>query len=331
MKKFTKGCLMTALVLFLVGMCLCIACGLLGGFRQLNEMDGIYGIPFRYDSDAIDDIKAGFLQHELEMRGDIDGMEQLPLTADTLGSLEIDVENCDILLQNSGDEHVWFLVEGNTNRPYYTIENEHGKSKLCIENETRHHSKHWKESNDTLYLWLPENCALEECEISLGAGVMAGTFIKAKKIEISIGVGELDMDGHGLEGDEVTLLVGAGDILAGRVSAKKADFEVGAGHLRIEELLVSREADVDVDMGNCEIAGTITGDLDLECDMGYTEMRLTGSEDDHSYEVECGMGEITVGNYSHSGFSTERSWNSGKDSRFEINCNMGNVVVTFDE
>ncbi|MDE7247653.1 MAG: DUF4097 domain-containing protein [Lachnospiraceae bacterium] len=328
MKKFTKGCLMTALVLFFVGLCLCIVCGLLGGFRQLDEINDIKGIPFWYD---IDDVKTGVLDHKWKMTGDIDGKEQLPLTADTLGSIEIDVGNCDVLLQNSEDEHVWFLVEGDTNRPYYTIKNDHGRSKLCIENETKHHSKHWKYPNDTLYLWLPENCALEECEISLGAGVMEGIFINAKKIEISVGAGLIDMDGHGLEGDEVTLTVGAGEILAGCVTAEKADFEVEAGHLYIEELLVSREADVDVSAGNCEITGTITGNLDLECEAGYAEMHLTGSEDDHSYEVECGMGDVTVGHHSHGGFASEKTWNSGKDSQFEISCSVGNVIITFDE
>lgn len=41
MKKFTKICLTTALVLFLIGIILCLACGFLGGFRELNKMGGI--------------------------------------------------------------------------------------------------------------------------------------------------------------------------------------------------------------------------------------------------------------------------------------------------
>ena len=48
MKKFTKGCLITALVLFIVGLIICGVGGLLGGFRELSEMDGIGSIPFRY-------------------------------------------------------------------------------------------------------------------------------------------------------------------------------------------------------------------------------------------------------------------------------------------
>ncbi len=152
MKKFTKGCLMTALVLFLVGLTISLVCGLLGGFRQLTEM-GLSDFPFGLYRDFAGDWRIGFFRspgyrvHELEeleeleeimdieeVRKTVDNemeknlknlakkKEQLPLTADTLGSLEIDVEDCDVLILESEDEHVWFLVDGNANRPHYAIE-----------------------------------------------------------------------------------------------------------------------------------------------------------------------------------------------------------------
>lgn len=360
MKKFTKGCLMTALVLFLVGLILSVVCGLLGGFRQLNEMNGIRGIPFWYGRNAIGGVELNLLGHEVEIPGyldDIDDIdnynisegkavlekklkeldgkkEQLSLTADTLGSIEIDVEGCNVLIQRSDDEYVWLLVEGDSHDyepPHYAIENDGVKSALCIENEVKHSINHWKNgpNNANLYLWLPDGCALEECEINIGAGFMESIFIKAEQVNVSAGAAALDLDGF--EGKEILLSADAGEILAGHVTAETAVLQIGAGHLRIEEISVSRKADVNVSVGNCEIAGTITGDLDLECDMGYTEMYLTGSEDDHSYEVECGMGDVAVGSYSHGGFATERSWNEGMDSQFDIDCDMGNVVITFEE
>ncbi len=347
MKKFTKGCLMTALVLFIVGFVVCMVCGLLGGFRQLEEMDGLGWIPFRYSRNAIGGVEFGFLGHEVEILGDIDDIgdiggignidekKQLPLTADTLGDIDIDVEHCNVRILRSEDEYVWLLVgvEGDFHDmelPRYTIENDGAKSDLCIENEVKHPINHWMDgSNDmTLYLWLPDGCALEECEIDVGAGVMDSIFLKARQVDVSLGAGSLKA--AGFEGDEVNLEVEAGELLAGRVTAGKADFEVGAGTLNIEELLVSREADISVSAGNCGITGTITGELELKCDVGSAQMHLTGSEDDHSYEVR-GMGEITVGSYRHDGFAAERSWNAGKGSLFDIDCNLGTVTVTFEE
>lgn len=377
MKKFTKGCLMTALVLFLVGLVLSIVCGLLGGFRQLSEMGvsdsafGLYrdadggwriGFPWsghiRDELDDIEDIDVGDMDigdidvgdadigdiedirkttgEALERKlKELDGKkEQLALTADTLGSIEIDVEDCNVLIHESEDEYVWFLVEGNSDRlpqkPHYTIEDEGGKNRLHVENEVKRYIGHWRDgANDTVYLWLPKGCALEECDITMGAGYMGSVFLQAKQMKVDLGAGLVETDGF--EGEQISILVGAGELLADRITAGKADFEIGAGHLRIDELAVSGETDVEVSMGAAEIAGTLSGDLDMECDMGEIVMRLTGSEDDHSYNVECGMGNVTVGNYSHSGLASHKSWNTGNDSEFDINCNMGNVTVTFEE
>ena len=358
MKKFTKGCLMTALVLFLVGLVLSVVCGLLGGFRQLSEMSGTENIPFRWYHHAVEDWRVGSLlasgydRDNLENIEEIEDMEdvrqsidqemekklknlegqkeQLALTAETLGSLEIDVEDCNVLILESSDEYVWFLVDGNSNRPHYSIENEHGRSGLSIENEVERHFGNWRKgANDTVYLWLPKGCALEECDIDMGAGFMGSIFINVRQMKVNLGAGLIETDGF--EADELSLLVGAGELIADRITAGKADIEIGAGHLAIDELTVSGEVDLEVSMGLAEINGTLSGDLDMECDMGEIVMRLTGSEDDHSYNVECGMGSVSVGSYSRSGFATVKSWNSGENSKFDINCNMGNVSIMFEE
>ncbi len=364
MKKFTKGCLTTALVLFIIGLILSVVCGLLGGFRELEEMGDIEDIPFVWRMDSDGDWRIGFFRspgydreeledlEELEEIEDIESVEdarkavdqtmekqykelegkkeQLPLTAEMLGSLEIDVDECSVVIWKSEDEHVWYLADGNTNRPYYSIENEGGRSELSIENEVEHHLGHWRNGpNDTVYLWLPEGCALEECEISMGAGYMDSIFLKARKMKAELGAGLVTADGF--EGEEISILVGAGELLADRIKAGTADFEIGAGHLSVEELTVSGKMDLDVSMGAAEVAGTIAGDLDVECGMGEIVMSLTGSEDDHSYYVECGMGNVVVGDYSHGGVASHKSWNAGKSSYFDINCNMGNVTVTFED
>lgn len=367
MKKFTKGCLMTALVLFVIGMILTLVCGLLGGFRQLEEMgsvESLYGIPFVWHRNADGGWRIGFLRSsdydrdELEEIADIEDIDdvenieevrkvvdqtmeekrkevegkktQLSLTADTLGSLEIDVEDCNVVIWQSEDANAWILLDGDTSKAYYKIDDEGGRSRLCIANEVEHHLGHWRGGpNDTVYLWLPEGCVLEECDIDVGAGYMDSIFLKAKEMKMNLGAGLVTTDGFW--GEELSVTVGAGELLADCITAGKADFEIGAGHMSISELSVSGEMDLDVSMGAAEVAGTIAGDLEVECGMGEIVMSLTGSEDDHSYYVECGMGNVNVGSYSHEGVASHKSWNAGKSSYFHINCNMGNVTVNFDE
>lgn len=367
MKKFTKGCLMTALVLFIIGLILSVVCGLLGGFRELEQMGNGHGIPFVWHRDAdgdwqigpshlswfaeddfeeiaeiediedIDDVESvedvrRYMDKEMEKkRKELEGKKtQLSLTAKDLGSLEIDVADCNVVIWKSEDESAWILMDGDTNKAYYKIENDDGRSRLRIANEVEHHLGHWRNGpNDTVYLWLPEGCVLEECDISMGAGYMDSIFLKAKEVKMNLGAGMVTADGF--EGEEIGIAVGAGELLADRVTAGNADFEIGAGHMSIGELSVSGETDLEVSMGVAEVAGTIAGDLDVECGMGEIIMSLTGSEDDHSYYVECGMGNVDVGSYSHGGVASHKSWNAGKSSYFDINCNMGNVTVTFDE
>ncbi len=366
MKRFTKGCLMTALVLFIIGFALSVVCGLLGGFRQLEEMGSLgslRGIPFIWHRNADGDWRIGYLRswgydeddlERIEEIKDIEDIEdigelretmdrvtekklkemegkaeQLALTADTLGSLEIDVEDCNVVIWKSEDAHVWIYVDGDSNRPHYSVENENGRSELTIENEVKRRLGHWRNGpNNTVYLRLPEGCALEECEIDMGAGYMDSIFIKAKQVNMNLGAGMVEADGFW--GEEISVAVGAGELLADRITAGKADFEIGAGHMSIGELSVSGEMDLDVSMGVAEVAGAISGDLDVECGMGEIVMNLAGSEDDHSYYVECGMGNVVVGSYSHGGVASHKAWNAGKSSYFDINCNMGNVTVTFE-
>lgn len=299
--------------------------------EELESMEEAEDIEDIEDIENVEDVRKVMDQTMEKKRKELEGeKEQLPLTAETLGSLEIDVDECNVVIWKSEDEHVWYLADGNTNRPHYSIENEHGRKELSIENEVEHHIGHWRNGpNDTVYLWAPEGCVLEECDISMGAGYMDSIFLKARQMKAELGAGMVTTDGF--EGEELSVLVGAGEFLADRITAGTADFEIGAGHLSIGELAVSGKTDLEVSMGAAEVAGTISGALDMECDMGEVVMRLTGSGDDHAYDVECGMGTVTVGGYSHGGFASHKTWNTGKNSEFDIHCNMGDVTVTFED
>ena len=77
MKKFTKGCLITALVLFIVGLIICGVGGLLGGFRELSEMDGIGSIPFRYYRNVESDWIGFYDEKELERLENIEDIENM--------------------------------------------------------------------------------------------------------------------------------------------------------------------------------------------------------------------------------------------------------------
>ena len=128
MKKFTKGCLMTALILFLVGIVICGVSGLLGGFRQIREMNGIGGIPFGYHKSADGNWHLGFFQNNGEIGKDwekerylaiSEGQENgISMNADAFTELDIEMADCFLYLEESQDDQIRVYVEGDDLRYY---------------------------------------------------------------------------------------------------------------------------------------------------------------------------------------------------------------------
>lgn len=334
MKRFTKGCLTTALILFLVGIVICGVCGLLGGFRQLAEMDGIGGIPFGFHVDDDGDWQFGFFR-TADRKGKIgkdwekerylrisEGKEnEVSLHADSCTELDIELTQCDLELEESKDDQIRVYITGDTLQYYWLMDG----STLRIRNAGRR-SNH---TDDEVHVCIPAGKEFKEASVEFGAGVLNAVSLQAREASINVGAGVCEI--QGLAADSADLLVGAGQLLVERLDAREADVSVGAGELTVKGMTVGDALDLDMSMGTATLKGTVEGDLSLECSMGDVTMNLTGSEDEHSYDVECGMGDVRIGSHGHGGFAASKSWNDGKDSQFDVNCSMGSVTITFEE
>lgn len=330
MKKFTKGCLMTALILFLVGCVICGVCGLLGGFRQIKEMDGVRGIPFGYYRNAGGDWQVGFINNgdigkdwekERYLRIEEGKGNEISFLAASCDGLDLELAECCLYLEESADDQIRVYVEGDTLRYYWMLD---GKT-LCLRNAGRRASH----TEDEIHLSIPRGHAFDEVEVEFGAGVLKAAPLLAKNVSLDVGAGVCEL--QEIVGEEVDAAVGAGSLLIEGLYAEDVSLQAGAGELIVRDISVSDSLDLDMSMGSAEIDGTIEGDLDLDCGMGEVIMKLTGSEEDHSYDVDCGMGAVRVGSHSHGGVASSRSWNSGKESHFDIECDMGSVEIRFDK
>ena len=90
-------------------------------------------------------------------------------------------------------------------------------------------------------------------------------------------------------------------------------------------------AEIEVSMGECIYEGLIKGNLEAECDMGNLELKLSGSQSEHNYQIECAAGNIDMKGFSVAGFAAEKNIDNGADSEYDISCNMGNITVEFEE
>ena len=339
MKKFTKGCLITALVIFIIGAVLCGVGGLLGGFGLLSSMDirEVTGIPLVYRIGP-HGIEYGFRFWENDVNwsgyenwqriSDNEGERALALTADTLRDLYIDVAACELHIEESEDEYVGLAASGNKGSLRYYVE-ENGLRIVRKSDWT------WKwvgvnTVSDKVYLYLPKGTSLDYAEIELGAGAVESVGLTARDVDIKVGAGELDIES--LTADNgVILSVGAGKIRIKNLICRATDLDIGAGEIDIDNAEVAGDVNIDLGMGSANIGGIIMGDLDVDCGMGTIILDMDDAEQDHNFKIDCSMGTVKVGSHSYSGLGSEQTINNGSSSDFDIDCSMGTVTVKFDK
>lgn len=153
--------------------------------------------------------------------------------------------------------------------------------------------------------------------------------------DIVLGAGELNIKGN-FAADWINMEVGAGKAWAAELNAEVFEAEIGAGELTVEALN-TKDCDASVSMGSILVkSGVVSGNLNAEVNMGSMDFRLSDFYDNHSYEVDCSMGDISVKNASetksYSGLGSEMEF-SGKnpgDSHYDLSCDMGSIFLSFD-
>lgn len=344
MKKFTKVCLYTAFVMFILGAVMCVIGWMFGGFRQLKDMDvrGITGIPFAHRVFSNGAFDYGFFPDDAEWQrtygnwdriddylGDIGDIEKpapaLDLTADIIQDLYIEMGGT-LYIEESQDEYVRLAIDGDTDKFRYHIDG--GELSIVRKPDRRRwNNDHWY-TDDKVYLYLPEGTTFRRIDIEFGAGRIESIDLRTEEADIEVGAGECIFDSL-TAADEAVLSVGAGRIKVGNLVCDTADIDVGAGELSIEEAVIAADADIDLGMGSVAVDGFLTKNLDIDCSMGTVTLKLLDSEQDHNYYIDCAMGTVNVGGRSYSGLADGMKIDNGSGSDFDIDCAMGTVNITF--
>lgn len=331
MKKFTKGCLITALVMLIIGFVIVGVGALFGGFRQLDGR--VTRIPFLFRVNDDGSVNFGFFRDNdidwsryenwQRFTGSKDERE-FSLTADTLQELYIEVGACNLYIKESEDEHVRLAIDGDTDKFRYQVED---GSLRIVRKASKGVNVSYKTA-DKVYLYLPEGTTLDSVDIELGAGTMDSIALATGDANIEVGAGALDIDGLTVN-DTAVLSVGAGQIRLKELSCDTVSMDIGAGQLNIDDAAILKKTSIDLGMGSVNIGGIISGNLDVDCSMGEVILDMDDAEEDHNYEIDCSMGNVKVGSHSYSGLGSVQKINNGSSSDFNIDCSMGNVTIKF--
>lgn len=83
--------------------------------------------------------------------------------------------------------------------------------------------------------------------------------------------------------------------------------------------------------------GQITAELiraekiDIEGGVGTIDVTVAGKETDYSYDIECGVGSVGVGNSDYSGLGSSKHIENPGNKEIQIECGVGAVEVSFED
>lgn len=315
MKKFIKVSLIIAGVMFALG-CLLAIISMIGGKHQLKvairenlaeaEIEDLDDVveEFVYSAGGyvyeLTDGDWGFVKRENTESGSY----QVPVSSVKSLSIELGAGELKIETKADSEDVIDLSFDGLGNCDYKVEDGTlyiEGFKGITIAGNTV--------SANEIIVRIPENMYFEGVDMEVGAGIVSIENCKVDELEAAIGAGEVTME---------------------KLEVSELSAEIGAGQLDVADAVI-QNADLDISMGECIFEGTISGDLEADCDMGNLELTLTGKESDHNYKVSCSAGNISVGGFEFSGLATSREIDNNAEGCFDINCNMGNIVVEFEE
>lgn len=315
MKKFFKGCFITALICLVLGVALVVVVALAGDKEKIAEeiynltdgkvemhMDSWndFGIHINGDWEGRYDINdADVFEENYEVwEGDV---KKTRINQEEVDSLEIDVGGNSLEVKLSDDEF------------YYIEQKGEGKLQAYEENNALYikavvNKVSGKKEGPQIILYVPADADLEKINVELGAGTVVVSELNAKTVEIDLGAGYLEW--KSLNAD--SLLV---DIDAGKVVVK--DAKLG-------------DLEVDCAAGDCQVQGELQGNAEVECAAGNVSLSPVGKETEFNYDLKCTVGSIQVGDVEVSQMNETKKMDNGASKTMELSVSAGNIEVEFE-
>ena len=140
--------------------------------------------------------------------------------------------------------------------------------------------------------------------------------------------------------EELELDNEAGEIYVADAEAAEFSLNVGAGQAVIDSF-TAQQAELGCGAGQITAEGTVLNEGDIECGVGEVALTLSGSETDYAYNIDCVIGEVTVGGRSFSGIGVSRSEDDFDDNddhhgeehhggkELSVECGIGSVSINF--
>ena len=130
--------------------------------------------------------------------------------------------------------------------------------------------------------------------------------------------------------NNVAIDVGAGNIEIDKLTGADTDINVAMGQVVISEMETD-SLNIEVGMGNAEVKGNINYEAIVDCGMGQVVMELEGEGKDFNYNLDCGLGSLSVEGVYHIAGIGDSYVNNDASMEMDLSVGMGTVTVSFEE
>lgn len=128
--------------------------------------------------------------------------------------------------------------------------------------------------------------------------------------------------------DKVKIDIDAASFKVPDLLAEVLEIDVDAGSFKADKITADKTY-IDVDAGNAKIGLLDSKKSEFDVDVGDIKVIMVGSESDYSYEADCDLGDIEIGDYRSGGMSDEYQYRGGNRS-IKADCNVGSVIVKME-
>lgn len=109
------------------------------------------------------------------------------------------------------------------------------------------------------------------------------------------------------------------------------ELEIGASKADIKNIH-AEELSITVGAGQATAVDLNVEKLDVKAGVGQVNIALNGVQNEYNYNIECGIGNVVVGDSSYGGLGAEQNVkNEGATKEINVECGIGEVKIQFED
>lgn len=135
---------------------------------------------------------------------------------------------------------------------------------------------------------------------------------------------------EGYQFDEVEISGKAALVDVDQLHAEKLDADMSAGILKIYNGNVDN-LEGDLKVGDFLYEGDINRKADIDCKIGSVQLALNGKKTDYNYWLRASLGSVYLEKDEYTGLKKRDIQNMDADKSLDLDCKLGEIMVTFKE